>query len=122
MSKAQEYIAVGGIAVAARRQKPKVDLRATREYPETDTWHKYEKLYASTRSALIAEGDKLLFNLIQRFNADMMDLHSGNEVDLNELKMDAHDLKMHAREKHPEFAPLVTEIVSEYIEYLKNKQ
>jgi len=69
---------------------------------------------------LLGEGDKLLFNLIQRFNADMMDLHSGNEVDLNELKMDAQDLKMHAREKYPGFLPLVTELVSEYTLYWKN--
>jgi hypothetical protein len=122
MSLADEYMAIGGLVVTARRPKQKVDLRAQREYPETKTWHQYEKLYASKRSKIIEEGDKLLFNLIQRFNADMMDLHSGNEVDLNELKMDAQDLKMHARENYPEFLPLVTELVSEYILYWKNNQ
>lgn len=94
---------------------------AQEDYPETKTWREYMKLYAGKRTEIIAEGDKLLFSLIQRFNGDMLDLHCGNEVELAELQMNAHDLKMHARSKHPEFLPLVTKIVEEYEQYKRDQ-
>lgn len=88
-------------------------------YPETQAWSEYQKVYARIRREVIAEGDKELFGLMQRFNADMLDLHVGAPVDLQELKLDAHDLKMHATKSHKELVPLVTKIVDEYEKFLQ---